>query len=66
LRVAVSRRDFDGAAHRVDDAGELDEKSAAGGFHDPAAVLADLRLAQFAADHAQRSKRALLALADQP
>jgi hypothetical protein len=36
---------FDRAAHRVDDAGELDEEAVAGGLDDAAAVLGDLRLA---------------------
>ena len=40
---------LDGAAHRVDDAGEFDEEAVAGGFDDAAAMLDDLRVEQGAA-----------------
>jgi len=35
---------LDRAAHRVDDAGELDEQPVAGGFDDAPAMLLDLRI----------------------
>ena len=40
---------LDGAAHRIDDAGELDQQAVAGGLDDAAAVLGDLRIDQLAA-----------------
>jgi hypothetical protein len=54
---------FDGAAHRVDDAGELDEQSVAGGLDDPASVLLDLGITQLTSDRLQFGKRTFLILA---
>ena len=41
---------LDRAAHRVDDAGELDEQPVAGGLDDAAAVLGDLGVDELAAN----------------
>ena len=57
---------LDRAAHRIDDAGELDQEPVAGGFDDAASVLLDLRIAQLAADRLHFSKRALLVVTHQP
>ena len=51
---------LDRAAHRIDDAGELDQEPVAGGFDDAASVLLDLRIAQLAADRLQCGERAFL------
>jgi hypothetical protein len=56
---------FDRAAHRVDDACKLDEKTVASGLDDPAPMLGDLRVAQFLAVGAQRSEGPLFVLAHQ-
>ena len=56
----------DGAAHRVDDAGELDEQPVAGDPDDAAAVLLDHRVGELAAQHPQPLEGALLVLADKP
>ena len=40
---------LDRAAHRIDDARELDQQAVAGGLDDAAAVLGDLRIDQLAA-----------------
>jgi hypothetical protein len=50
IQIAVGHRalDFGGAAHRVDDAGEFRQHAVAGGLDDPAMMLADLRIDQFA------------------
>jgi hypothetical protein len=39
---------LDRAPHRVDDTGELDEETVAGGFDDAAAMLGDLGIAELA------------------
>ena len=58
--------DINRAAHRIDDAGKLDQHPVAGGFDDAAAVLLDLGIGQFASDRLQGGQRALLILAHQP
>src|SRR5215472_14084926 len=58
--------DLDRAAHRVDDAGELDEEAVAGRFDDATPMLGDFGIGEFPADRTQRSERALLVLAHQP
>ena len=65
--VALGHRalDFDGAAHRIDDALKLDEKPVAGGLDDAAMVLGDLRVAQFATDLLQPVECPLLVFAHQ-
>ena len=57
---------LDGEAHRIDDAGELDQQTVACGLDDAAVVLGDLEVAQLAPDRLQRRKRALLVGAHQP
>jgi len=52
--------------HRVDDAGELDEKTISGGFDDAAAMLPDPGIGDLAPPHPQRGKRPFLVLAHQP
>ena len=44
---------LDRAAHRVDDAGELDQQAVAGGLDDAAAMLRDLGIEQFAPQRLQ-------------
>ena len=51
---------LDSKAHRVDDAGELDQHAVAGGLDDAAAVLGDLGVAQFGPDPLERGERPLL------
>jgi hypothetical protein len=50
IQIAVGHRalNFAGAAHRVDHAGEFRQHAVAGGLDDPAMMLADLRIDQFA------------------
>ena len=57
---------LDRAAHRIDDAGELDQQAVAGGLDDAAAMLGDLGVDQFAPKRLQRGERALLVRAHQP
>src|SRR5204863_3413954 len=57
---------LDGAAHRIDDTGELREQTVAGGFDDAAAVLGNLRVAEFAPDRLQCRERPFLVRAHQP
>ena len=52
--------DFDGAAHRINDAGELDEQPIAGSLDDAAPVLLDLGIRQLAPDRLQRAERPFL------
>jgi hypothetical protein len=49
IQIAVGHRalNFAGAAHRIDDAGEFRQHAVAGGFDDPAVMLADLWIEQF-------------------
>ncbi len=56
----------DRAAHRVDDAGKLDQQPVAGGLDDVAAMLGDFGVRHFAAQRRQGRMRALLILAHQP
>jgi hypothetical protein len=50
VQIAVGHPalNFAGAAHRIDDAGEFRQHAVAGGLDDPAMMLADLRIDQFA------------------
>src|SRR6516164_6817910 len=57
---------LDRAAHRVDDAGELDKQAVAGSFDDATPMLGDFGIAEFTANRAQRRERALFVLAHQP
>ncbi len=54
------------ATHRIDDAGELDEQSVAGGLDDAAVMRGDGRVDQFAAQCLQPRQRALLVRPHQP
>ena len=56
---------LDGAAHRIDDAGEFDEQPVAGSLHDASAMLLDLGVRQFAAQRRQSCMRALFILPHQ-
>ncbi len=57
---------LDRAAHRVDDAGELDQHAVAGGLDDAAAVLGDLRIEELAAQRLEAFERAFLVRPHQP
>jgi hypothetical protein len=57
--------DFDGAAHRVDDAAELDQCAIAGPFDDASAVDGDGRIDEVAAQRAQPRQSAVLVGAGQ-
>jgi hypothetical protein len=57
---------LDRAAHRVNDAGELDKEAVAGGFDDATPMLSDFGIGEFPADGMQLRDRALLVLAHQP
>jgi hypothetical protein len=68
LRIAIDQRalQLDGAAHRVDDAGEFRQNAVAGGFDDAAAVLPDFRVDEQTADALQPFERPLLVRSHQP
>src|SRR5262249_55288749 len=57
---------FDGAANRVDDAGELDQQPVTHGSDDAAAVFLDLRIDERAPQLLQPFERSLLVLPDKP
>jgi hypothetical protein len=57
--------DIDGAAHRINDAGEFDQHPIPGGLDDPAAVFLDLRIDQLAPRRLQRGERSLFVGAHQ-
>ena len=58
--------DLDGAAHCIDDAGELGEQPVAGGLHDPAAVPRDRWDRRVRGDARRAGERAFLVSAHQP
>ena len=60
LRVDHAALNLDGAAHRVDDAGELHQQAVAGGLDDATAVLVDLGIDEFAPMRIPLGERALL------
>ena len=66
--VALGHRllHLDRAAHRIDDAGELDQQAVAGGLDDAAVVLGDLRVDQLAAERFEPFERAFLVRPHQP
>src|SRR6516165_10534419 len=68
IGVAPSYRllDLDGAPHRIDDAGELDEQPVAGRLDDAASVFLDLGIRQLSPDCLQRGERAFLIGTHQP
>ncbi len=57
---------FDGAAHRVDDAAELDDAAVAGAFDDPAVMNGDCGINQIAAQRAQSRQGSIFVRASQP
>jgi hypothetical protein len=64
--VRHSLLDYDGAAHGVDDRGELDQNAVAGGLEDAAAVLGDQRIDQFAPIAFESGEGSLLVRSHQP
>ena len=56
----------DGAAHGIDDRGELDQHAVAGGLEDASAVLVDQRVDQFAPMALQSGERLFLVRPHQP
>src|SRR6516162_5727824 len=68
MRVALGHPSpyLDGAAHRIDDAGEFDEQPVAGGLDDAASMVFDLGVPPLAPDRFQRGKRAFLVRTHQP
>ena len=57
---------LDGAAHRIDDAGELDEQAIARNLDDATAMFLDFGVGQLAPECLERGERAFLVLAHQP
>jgi hypothetical protein len=57
---------LDRAAHRIDDAGKLHQQAVAGGFHDAAVMLGDLRIEELAAQRLEAFERAFLVRPHQP
>ena len=57
---------LDRAAHRIDDAGKLDQQAVAGGLDDAAVVLGDLRIDELAPQRLEAFERAFLVRAHQP
>ena len=68
LGVALDHRllHFDGAAHRIDDAAELDNAAVAGALDDPAVMHGDGRVDQVAAKGSESSEDAILVGAGKP
>ena len=66
-RVALDHAvlDLDGAAHRVDDAAEFDDRAVAGALDQAAVVDGDRRINEVAAQSAQPRQRAVLVRAGQ-
>ena len=66
--VALDHRvlHFDGAAHGVDDAAELDERAVAGALDDAPVMHGDGRIDQIAAQRPQPRQRAILVRAGEP
>ena len=66
VAVGHAGLDGDGAAHRLDGAGEIDQQAVAGALDDAAAVGGDMRLDQLAEVALQALQRAFLVAAHQP
>ena len=66
LRSGIAALHLDGAAHRIDDTGELDEQPVAGGLDDAAVVLGDFRIEELAAQRLEAFEGAVLVGSDQP
>jgi len=61
----MRRSGASGASDRVDDAGEFDQKSVAGGLDEAALVIRDLRIDQLGAQGLETRERAFLVGPDQ-
>jgi hypothetical protein len=57
---------FDRTAHRIDDAGKLDQQAVAGGLDDAAMMLGDFRIDELAAQRLEAFERAFLVRPHQP
>src|SRR5271166_6530266 len=66
LRPANLALDLDGAAHRIDDAGELGQQAVTRGLDDASVVLGNLGIDEFAAMCLQPGKGALLVGTHEP
>ena len=66
MRYSMRRSGASGASDRVDDAGEFDQKSVAGGLDEAALVIGDLRIDQIGAQRLDPAERAFLVAPDQP
>ena len=67
-RVPLGHRllHFDGATHRIDDAGKFHQQPIAGGLDDAAMVFGDLRIDELTAQRFEAFERALLVRPHQP
>src|SRR5262249_47317495 len=68
LRIAFDHAalNLGSTAQRINHTGKLDQHAVAGGLHDPATVLVDLRIDEVSPMHLQAGKRALLVGAHHP
>ena len=66
LRSIMAVLHLDRAAHRVDDAAELDDAAVAGALDDAAVMRGDGRVDQVAAERPKPRKRAVLVRAGEP
>ena len=64
--VSHAGLDGDGAAHRLDGAGEIDQQAVAGAFDDAAAMRGNMRFDQLAEMGLQSAQRAFLVMTHQP
>ena len=60
LRSTIAVLDFNGAAHRVDDAPELDNCAVAGALHDTSVMHGDGRIDQIASERPQPRQNSVL------
>ena len=66
MRSAIAALHLDRAAHRIDDAGELDQQAVAGGLDDAAAMLGDLGIDERLSTGLEPGERAFLVGTHQP
>ena len=66
VAVGHAGLDGDGAAHRFDGAGEIDQQAVAGALDDAAAVGGDVRFDELAEMRLEATQRAFLVVAHQP